>query len=154
VRVGFMSSLAPVEPVGPPGPVLPVGPPGPVLPVGPPGPVLPVGPPGPVLPVGLRVVVGVVVEVDVLVDVEVLVEVEVPVVRVVVTVVRVVVEVVPLSGVLTGDAAAWAGTMTDSTTGLIHLEGRRIVTVRPATVNSRTRRRVVLPSLIEMPRFA
>jgi hypothetical protein len=148
VRVGFMSSLAPVEPVGPPGPVMPVGPPGPVLPVGPPGPVLPVGPPGPVLPVGLRVVVGVVVEVDVLVDVEV------PVVRVVVTVVRVVVEVVPLSGVLTGDAAAWAGTMTESTTGLIHLEGRRMVTVRPATVNLRTRRRVVLPSLIEMPRFA
>jgi hypothetical protein len=96
---------------------------------------------GPVGPVGPRVVV------DVLV-------VDVPVVLVVVAVVRVVVEVVPLIGVLTGDAAAWAGTMTDSTTGLIHLEGRRMVTVRPATVNLRTRRRVVLPSLIEMPRFA
>jgi hypothetical protein len=96
---------------------------------------------GPVGPVGPRVVV------DVLV-------VDVPVVLVVVAVVRVVVEVVPLIGVLTGDAAAWAGTMTDSTTGLIHLEGRRMVTVRPATVNSRTRRRVALPSLIEIPPFA
>jgi hypothetical protein len=93
-------------------------------------------------------VVGVVVEVDVLVEVEVLV------VLVVVTVVRVVVEVVPLSGALAGDAAAWAGTITNSTTGLIHLEGRRMLTVRPATVNLRTRRRVALPSLIEIPRFA
>ena len=55
---------------------------------------------GPVGPVGPRVVV------DVLV-------VDVPVVLVVVAVVRVVVEVVPLIGVLTGDAAAWAGTMTE-----------------------------------------
>jgi hypothetical protein len=60
------------------------------------------------------------------------------------------VEVVPLTGVLTGDAAAWAGTMTDSTTGLIHLEGRRMVTVRPPT----TRRRVALNSLMKCPRLA
>lgn len=65
------------------------------------------------------------------------------------------VEVVPLTGVLTGDAAAWAGTMTDSTTGLIHLEGRRMVTVKPPTVNiPSTRRRVALNSLIKCPRFA
>jgi hypothetical protein len=71
--------------------------------------------------------------VDVLVDVEVVdVLVEVAVV-----------EVVPLTGVLTGDACAWAGTMTDSTTGLIHFEGSKMVTVRPPTVKiSRTRRRV------------
>ena len=62
------------------------------------------------------------------------------------------VEVVPLTGVLTGDAAAWAGTMTDSTTGLIHLEGRRMVTVKPPTVNiSSTRRRVALNSLMKCP---
>jgi hypothetical protein len=54
--------------------------------------------------VGPLVVVGVVVEVDVLVEVEVIV------VLVLVRVVRVVVEVVPLSGVLVRDAAAWAGT--------------------------------------------
>jgi hypothetical protein len=66
-----------------------------------------------------------------------------------------VVEVVPLTGVLTGDAAAWAGTMTDSTTGLIHLEGSRMVTVKPPTVNiSSTRRRVALNSLMKFPRFA
>jgi hypothetical protein len=45
--------------------------------------------------------------------------------------------------------------MTDSTTGLIHLEGRRMVTVKPPTVNiSSTRRRVALNSLIKCPRFA
>jgi hypothetical protein len=72
-----------------------------------------------------------------------------------VVLVVVLVEVVPLSGVLTGDAAAWAGTMTDSTTGLIHLEGRRIVTVRPPTVKiSSTRRRVALNSLMKCPHFA
>jgi hypothetical protein len=65
------------------------------------------------------------------------------------------VEVVPLTGVLTGDAAAWAGTITDSTTGLIHLEGRRMVTVKPPTVNiSSTRRRVALNSLMKCPRLA
>jgi hypothetical protein len=74
----------------------------------------------------------------------------VPVVRVVpvVPVVLVVVTVVPLSGVLFGDAWACAGTMIASTTGLIHLEGRAMVAVRPPTVKIwRTRRRVV--SLIE-----
>jgi hypothetical protein len=45
--------------------------------------------------------------------------------------------------------------MTDSTTGLIHLEGSRMVTVRPPTVNiSSTRRRVALNSLIKCPRFS
>jgi hypothetical protein len=72
-----------------------------------------------------------------------------------VVLVVVLVEVVPLSGVLTGDAAAWAGTITDSTTGLIHLEGRRMVTVRPPTVKiSSTRRRVALNSLMKCPHFA
>jgi hypothetical protein len=79
--------------------------------------------------------------VDVLVDVEV--------VDVLVEVVAVV-EVVPLTGVLIGDACAWAGTMTDSTTGLIHFEGSKMVTVRPPTVKiSRTRRRV--NSVIDSP---
>jgi hypothetical protein len=49
---------------------------------------------------------------------------------------------------LFGDAWACAGTMIASTTGLIHLEGRAMVAVRPPTVKIwRTRRRVV--SLIE-----
>jgi hypothetical protein len=103
-------------------------------------------------------VVEVLVEVDVLVEVEVLVDVDevlvevdvvevpvVPVVRVVpvVPVVLVVVGVVPRRGVLFGDAWACAGTTTDSTIGLIHLEGRTMVTVRPPTARiSRARRRV------------
>jgi hypothetical protein len=66
-----------------------------------------------------------------------------------------VVVVVPLIGLLTGDAAAWAGTNTVSTIGLIHLEGMRMVTVRPPTANiSRARRRVVLLSVIETLPFA
>ena len=107
----------------------------------------------------VEVLVEVLVEVEVLVDVdEVPVEVDVvevpvvPVVRVVpvVPVVLVVVGVVPRRGVLFGDAWACAGTMIASTTGLIHLEGRAMVAVRPPTVKIwRTRRRVV--SLIEMP---
>jgi hypothetical protein len=89
----------------------------------------------------VAVLVGVV-EVEVLVDVDdVLVEVDVvkvpvvPVVRVVpvVPVVLVVVGVVPRSGVLFGDAWAWAGTTIDSTTGFIHLDGRMMVTVGPPT---------------------
>jgi hypothetical protein len=63
--------------------------------------------------------------------------------------------VVPLIGLLTGDAAAWAGTNTVSTIGFIHLEGMRMVTVRPPTANiSRARRRVVLLSVIETLPFA
>jgi hypothetical protein len=74
---------------------------------------------------------------------------------VLVVVVAVVVAVVPLIGALAGDAWAWAGTMIDSTMGLIHLDGRRMVTVNPPTVNiSKTRRRVALNSLINCPRFA
>jgi hypothetical protein len=61
-----------------------------------------------------------------------------------------VVEVVPRSAALTGDAWAWAGTMTESTTGLIHRDGRRMVTVRPPTVKiSSARRRV--NSVIKCP---
>jgi hypothetical protein len=78
------------------------------------------------------------------VDVEVLVT----VVLVVPVVVRV--PVVPLTRVLVGDACACAGTTIASTTGLIHLEGMRMVAVRPPTVNIwMTRRRVV--SLIQRP---
>jgi hypothetical protein len=45
--------------------------------------------------------------------------------------------------------------MIDSTTGLIHLEGRRMVTVRPPTVKiSSTRRRLTLNSFMKYPRFA
>jgi hypothetical protein len=63
--------------------------------------------------------------------------------------------VVPLIGLLTGDAAAWAGTNTVSTIGFIHLDGMRMVTVRPPTANiSRARRRVVLLSVIETFPFA
>jgi hypothetical protein len=59
------------------------------------------------------------------------------------------VEVAALSGVLAGDAWAWAGMIIDSMMGLIQLDGMMIVAVRPPTVNtSRTRRRVMLPSLI------
>ena len=66
-----------------------------------------------------------------------------------------VVVVLPLIGALAGDACACAGTMIDSTTGLIHLEGMRMMTVRPPTANiSRARRRVVLLSVIEMLPFA
>jgi hypothetical protein len=103
------------------------------------------------------VVVGVVVVGVVVVGVVVVgvVVVGVVVVGAPVVLVVVLVEVVPLSGVLTGDAAACAGTMTDSTTGLIHLEGRRMVTVRPPTVKiSSTRRRVALNSLMKCPHFA
>jgi hypothetical protein len=59
----------------------------------------------------------------------------------------------PLIGVFAGDAWAWAGTTTDSTIGLIHLEGMRMATVAPPTNILSTRRRVVLPSLIGIPRF-
>ena len=58
-----------------------------------------------------------------------------------------------LSGVFAGDAWAWAGTTIDSMMGLIHLEGMRMATVAPPTNILRTRRRVVLPSLIGIPRF-
>jgi hypothetical protein len=57
-----------------------------------------------------------------------------------------------LRGVLAGDAWAWAGTTTDSTMGLNHLEGMRMATVAPPTNILSTRRRVVLPSLIGIPR--
>jgi hypothetical protein len=57
-----------------------------------------------------------------------------------------------LRGVLAGDAWAWAGTTTDSTMGLNHLEGMRMATVAPPTNILRTRRRVVLPSFIGIPR--
>jgi hypothetical protein len=103
-------------------------------------------------------VVEVLVEVDVLVEVEVLVDVDevlvevdvvevpvVPVVRVVpvVPVVLVVVGVVPRSGVLFGDAWAWAGTTIVSTIGFTHPDGRTMVTVSPPAARiSRTRRRV------------
>jgi len=96
----------------------------------------------------VEVVVGAAVVVEEVVDgVPVVTVVRVvPVVLVVVPVVR----VVSLSGVLFGDACACAGTTIASTTGLIHLEGIRMVAVRPPTVNIwRTRRRVV--SLIEIP---
>src|SRR5580700_9997650 len=56
-----------------------------------------------------------------------------------------------LGGVFAGDAWAWAGTTTDSTMGLIHLVGMRMATVAPPTNILRTRRRVVLPSLIGIP---
>jgi hypothetical protein len=109
---------------------------------------------GSVVDVGAAVVVGAdvvdVVGAVVVVGADVVDVVGAPVVLVVVLV-----EVVPLTGVLTGDAAAWAGTMTVSTTGLIHLEGRRMVTVRPPTVKiSSTRRRVALNSLMKCPHFA
>src|SRR5580700_582340 len=44
-----------------------------------------------------------------------------------------------LRGVLVGDAWAWAGTTTDSTMGLNHLEGMRMATVAPPTNILRTR---------------
>jgi hypothetical protein len=102
-------------------------------------------------------VVCVVVAVDVpvvpVVDVPV-----VPVVRVVPVVdvpVVPVVRVVPLSGVLFGDACAWAGTTIDSTIGLTHFAGRMIVTTPPTVSISRTRRRVGLLSIIEIsPRIS
>jgi hypothetical protein len=62
------------------------------------------------------------------------------------------VPVVPLSGVVFGDAWACAGTTTDSTIGLIHLDGRAMVTVRPAAVKIwRTRRREISLLLMGSP---
>ena len=49
---------------------------------------------------------------------------------------------------LTADAAAWAGTTTDSTTGRIHLAGTIIAIVPAAEINLMTRRRFGVSRLI------
>ena len=48
----------------------------------------------------------------------------------------------------TADAAAWAGTTTDSTTGRIHLAGTIIAMVPAAEINLMTRRRFGVSTLI------
>jgi hypothetical protein len=59
--------------------------------------------------------------------------------------------------VATGDAAACAGTITDLTTGCVHLLGNNSVAIPPMVANFRTRRRSVLlwfESISPPPRVA